>query len=59
MEDNEIINYKEDNKEDKYKLINGDCLEEMIKIKDKRIDLIICDLPYGMTKNKWINRYSM
>ncbi len=57
MEDNEIINYKEDNKEDnkedKYKLINGDCLKEMIKIKDKTIDLIICDLPYGMTKNKW------
>ena len=57
MEDNQIINYKEDNKEDnkedKYKLIRGDCLEEMKQIEDKTIDLIICDLPYGMTKNKW------
>ena len=34
-------------------LINGDCLEEMKNIPDKSIDCIICDLPYGMTKNKW------
>jgi|TARA_Y100000591_G_C21839887_1_gene704930 site-specific DNA-methyltransferase (adenine-specific) len=34
-------------------LINGDCLEEMSKIENKSIDLILCDLPYGMTKNKW------
>ena len=35
------------------KLINGDCLEEMKKIKDKSIDMILCDLPYGTTKCKW------
>jgi hypothetical protein len=34
-------------------LINGDCLLEMKNIKDKSIDMILCDLPYGMTKNKW------
>jgi site-specific DNA-methyltransferase (adenine-specific) len=34
-------------------LINGDCLVEMKKIKDKSIDMILCDLPYGMTKNSW------
>lgn len=34
-------------------LINGDCLIEMKKIKDKSINMILCDLPYGMTKNKW------
>ncbi len=34
-------------------LINGDCLIEMKKIKDKSIDMILCDLPYGMTKNNW------
>jgi len=28
-------------------LYNGDCLEEMKKIPDKSVDLIICDLPYG------------
>jgi len=31
----------------------GDCLIEMDKITDKSIDLIIADLPYGTTKNKW------
>tara|TARA_R110002073_G_scaffold461_3_gene4038 strand:- start:1449 stop:2438 length:990 start_codon:yes stop_codon:yes gene_type:complete len=36
-----------------YKLINGDCLIEMKNIKDKSIDMILCDLPYGMTKNSW------
>ena len=32
---------------------NGDCLIEMDKIADKSIDMILCDLPYGTTKNKW------
>ena len=35
------------------KLINGDCLEEMKNIPDKSIDMILCDLPYGTTQNKW------
>ena len=34
-------------------LWKGDYLEEMNKIKDKSIDLILCDLPYGTTKLKW------
>ena len=33
--------------------ITGECLEEMEKLPDKSIDLILCDLPYGTTKNKW------
>lgn len=36
-----------------YKLFNGDCLEVMKKIPNSSIDLILCDLPYGTTKNKW------
>jgi len=36
-----------------YHLINGDCLVEMKNIKEKSIDMILCDLPYGMTKNAW------
>ena len=37
-----------------YKLYKGDCLELMKNIRDKSIDCIICDLPYGVTsKNKW------
>ena len=35
------------------KLICGDCLELMKDIPDKTIDMILCDLPYGTTKNKW------
>lgn len=33
-------------------LYQGDCLEEMKQIKDKSIDMILCDLPYGTTQNK-------
>lgn len=36
-----------------YNIINGDCLIEMKNIKEKSIDMILCDLPYGMTKNYW------
>lgn len=37
-----------------YKLYKGDCLEVMKDIEDKSIDMILCDLPYGVTaKNKW------
>jgi site-specific DNA-methyltransferase (adenine-specific) len=34
-------------------LIHGNCLDVMKNIEDKSIDLILCDLPYGVTKNKW------
>ena len=34
-------------------IIHGDCLEEMKTISDKSIDMILCDLPYGTTQNKW------
>ena len=34
-------------------LWNGDCLELMCNILDKSIDMILCDLPYGTTQNKW------
>lgn len=34
-------------------LICGDCLEEMSNILDGSVDMICCDLPYGITKNKW------
>ena len=35
------------------KLYNGDCLELMKEIPDKSIDMILADLPYGTTRNKW------
>ena len=34
-------------------LQQGDCLELMKSLDDKSIDLILCDLPYGTTRNKW------
>ena len=34
-------------------LILGDAIEEMAKIDDCSIDLILVDLPYGVTNNKW------
>ncbi len=34
-------------------LLQGDCLELMKTIKDKSIDAVICDLPYGTTACKW------
>lgn len=34
-------------------LHQGDCLELMKNISNKSIDMILCDLPYGATKNKW------
>ena len=35
------------------KVYNEDCLVGMKKIKDKSIDMILCDLPYGTTDCKW------
>ena len=34
------------------KIYQGDCLDIMHIIEDKSINLIICDLPYGVTQNK-------
>ena len=34
-------------------LRQGDCLEIMKEIPSDSVDLILCDLPYGITRNKW------
>ncbi|MPL91666.1 Modification methylase MboII [bioreactor metagenome] len=40
----------------RYKLFNGDCIEVMKnEIDDKSIDLILCDLPFGVTNCDWDN----
>ena len=36
-------------------LLKGDCLELMKGIPDGSVDMILCDLPYGTTANKWDN----
>lgn len=35
------------------KITQGDSIEEMRKIADKSVDMILCDLPYGTTACKW------
>ena len=34
-------------------LYQGDCLELMKNIPDHSVDMILCDLPYGITNNNW------
>lgn len=34
-------------------IYNEDCLEGMKRIPDGSVDMILCDLPYGTTANKW------
>lgn len=34
-------------------IIHGDCLDIMATLEDKSIDMILADLPYGTTRNKW------
>lgn len=34
-------------------LIQGDCLEVMRNILDGSVDMVLCDPPYGMTRNRW------
>lgn len=35
------------------KVVQGDCLDVMQSIPDKSVNMILCDLPYGTTQNKW------
>lgn len=37
----------------KYKLYNADCLEQLRYLPENSIDLVVCDLPYGVTNKKW------
>jgi site-specific DNA-methyltransferase (adenine-specific) len=39
--------------EGKKEILLGDCLELMKDIPNGSIDMILCDLPYGTTQNKW------
>lgn len=38
---------------DDVRLMYGDCLELMPILEPKSVDLILCDLPFGTSKNKW------
>ena len=44
---------------EQYKIYHGDCLEVMKNIPDKSVDMVLCDLPYGVTKHEWDKRISL
>jgi len=51
---NNETSFKRYQKEElKNSIFEGDCLEIMKMIPDACIDMILCDLPYGTTQNKW------
>jgi len=35
------------------RVFKADCLEKMKDIPDNSIDMVLCDLPYGITQNAW------
>lgn len=35
------------------RIYQRDCIEGMKMVPEKSIDMILCDLPYGTTRNKW------
>jgi len=43
------------NNMNRIKLILGDCLVKMKDIPDKSVDMILCDIPYGVTSCDWDN----
>lgn len=38
---------------ERYQLHQGDCLKLLRSIPDNSIDMVLCDLPYGVTRNEW------
>lgn len=36
-----------------FELFNEECLQAMKHIPDGSVDMVLCDLPYGTTQNKW------
>lgn len=34
-------------------LYHGDCLELLKDVPSKSVNMVLCDLPYGTTRNKW------
>lgn len=40
-------------------LLHGDCIELMKQVPDKSVDMILCDLPYLETGNKWDKSFDL
>ena len=41
------------NKDCNYELLNGNCLNLLKMIPDNSVDMVLCDLPYGLTNETW------
>ena len=52
-DDNYISEYNKDLHLDNNSINLGDCLNLMNGIKDKSIDMVLCDLPYNITQCEW------
>ena len=35
------------------RVLEGDCLDRLNEVPDASVHLILCDLPYGTTRNRW------
>ena len=35
------------------RILHGDCLDIMPTIPDASVDMVLADLPYGVTQNQW------
>lgn len=40
-------------------LLEGNCLERLAEIPDSLVHLVLCDLPYGTTQNRWDSLISL
>ncbi|HNP06585.1 MAG TPA: site-specific DNA-methyltransferase [Cyclobacteriaceae bacterium] len=49
----ELQFFNEQGEEIYSRLFLGDCLEIMSEIPDGSADMVLCDLPYGTTQNRW------
>lgn len=41
------------------KLMQGDCIEMMEEIEDGSVDMVLCDLPYGVTNCAWDKKIAL
>lgn len=44
---------------ERIELVCGDCLDRMALIPDGSIDMVLCDLPYGNTRNTWDHQINL
>lgn len=48
-----LVDFNTSNISIKNSLFEGDCLDVLSRFPDASVDMVLCDLPYGTTQNKW------